>query len=576
MFSPRAVFRFGRLIFTPVRLALLGVSLIAMAFVLMANPVLGQDATPTPTPLLPLPAVNGRYFDTSGICATCHANMFDEHGNNISFDAAWAATMMANSGRDPYWRAGLRRETLENPDFADFIEDKCATCHMPLARTTTNLATGEYLDVLGENGVVNPEHEYHQLALDSVSCTLCHQIGTEHLGTREGFSGHYTIDATAEETARVMYGPFLPDAAQSTLMQASVGAIQVKSTHIQASELCASCHELYTPYFDVDTRELAPIEFQEQTPYTEWLNSDYSASQTCQDCHMPVVDGLASVASVGNPIPAMRTQVSQHTLLGGNVYLPRILQQFSEELEVVATDAQLQQYIDLTRQQLQNDTARIALQNVAVTDGTLSFDVFVQSLVGHKLPTAYPSRRTWLHVTVRDANGAVVFESGAYNANGSIIGNANDDDGLAFEPHYDIISAPDQVQIYEPIMGDTAGNVTTTLLLASQYLKDNRLLPFGYDRATVPVEIAVWGDAATDDDFIGGSDRVTYQIPVSSASGLTVSVEMVYQTLGYRWAENLRVLSDPNTAPEIETFIRYYDAVPNIPELIAHTSVNVQ
>ncbi|MFN8527359.1 MAG: hypothetical protein U0670_01965 [Anaerolineae bacterium] len=557
---------------------LLGVTLLVMA--LISSAVAAQDATATPDPALTtmLPVERGRYFATSGLCATCHANMFDENGNNISFDTAWRATMMANSGRDPYWRAGLRREVLTNPDFSAFIQDKCATCHMPMARTTANLSTGQVLQVLGEGGAIQAGTEYHTLALDSVSCALCHQISNIHLGERAGESGHYTIDGSTNEfsLSRVAYGPFTPDSAQVALMQASTNFTQTQSDHISTSELCASCHELYTPYFNVETRALAPVEFQEQTPYTEWLNSDYRNSQTCQACHMPIVDGLASAASVGNPIPPMRTGVSQHTLLGGNVYLPRILQQFGEELEVTSTDAQFQQYIDLTRQQLQNDTARVTLQNASVTDGVLNFDVYVQSLVGHKFPTAYPSRRSWLHVIVRDASGAVVFESGSYDNYGRISGNANDDDPQAFEPHYDVITAPDQVQIYEPIMGDTAGNVTTTLLLASQYLKDNRILPQGYNAATAPIEIVPWGDAATDTDFIGGSDRVTYQVPVTGATGLTIEVEMVYQTLSYRWAENLRVYENNPEAPEVTAFLRYYAAVPNTPELIANDTIQVQ
>ena len=152
---------------------------------------------------------------------------------------------------------------------------------------------------------------------------------------------------------------------------------------------------------------------------------------------------------------------------------------------------------------------------------------------------------------------------------------ANDDDAQGVEPHYDVITAPDQVQIYEPIMGDTAGNVTTTLLLASQYLKDNRILPQGYNPATAPIEIVPWGDAATDSDFVGGSDRVTYQVPVTNAAGLTIEVEMVYQTLGYRWAENLREYADPVAAPEIVDFLRYYEAVPNTPEFVTSASVTL-
>ena len=77
----------------------------------------------------------------------------------------------------------------------------------------------------------------------------------------------------------------------------------------------------------------------------------------------------------------------------------------------------------------------------------------VENLGGHKLPTAYPSRRAWLHVVVRDASGAVVFESGAMNPDGSIQGNDNDADAAKFEPHYDEIRSADQVQIYESIIG---------------------------------------------------------------------------------------------------------------------------
>ena len=110
--------------------------------------------------------------------------------------------------------------------------------------------------------------------------------------------------------------------------------------------------------------------------------------------------------------------------------------------------------------------------------------VFVENLGGHKLPTAYPSRRSWLHVTVRDRNDKVIFESGALRPDGSIAGNDNDADPRRFEPHYNEITSGEQVQIYEDIMGDTKGDVTTGLLTAVRYLKDNRLLPQGFDKRT--------------------------------------------------------------------------------------------
>ena len=86
-----------------------------------------------------------------------------------------------------------------------------------------------------------------------------------------------------------------------------------------------------------------------------------------------------------------------------------------------------------------------------------------------------------------------MFESGAVDGTGAIQGNDNDADPRRYEPHYEQITQPDQVQIYEPILGDAANVPTTGLLTATQYLKDNRLLPRGFDKATATAEIGVYG-----------------------------------------------------------------------------------
>ena len=74
--------------------------------------------------------------------------------------------------------------------------------------------------------------------------------------------------------------------------------------------------------------------------------------------------------------------------------------------------------------------AKVTITRVDATPDGLAIDVQVENLSGHKLPTAYPSRRAWLHFAVRDGNGRVVFESGALNPDGSIVGNDNDEDPL--------------------------------------------------------------------------------------------------------------------------------------------------
>ena len=129
-------------------------------------------------------------------------------------------------------------------------------------------------------------------------------------------------------------------------------------------------------------------------------------------------------------------------------------------------------------------------------------------------------------------------------------------DGARFEPHYRQIQSQDQVQIYEAIMGTQAGAVTTGLLSSFSYLKDNRMAPRGFDKRAVPEDVAVHGDALDDPDFIAGEDRVRYAVDVAGAQGpFTVEAQLWYQSIAYRWAQNLRGYS----AAEPQRFVSYYD-----------------
>jgi hypothetical protein len=194
-----------------------------------------------------------------------------------------------------------------------------------------------------------------------------------------------------------------------------------------------------------------------------------------------------------------------------------------------------------------------------VDGGRLRAEIAIENRGGHKLPTAYPSRRAWLHIAVKDAGGSVVFESGRLEADGRIRGNDNDTDGARFEAHHDEIASPDDVQIYEPILGDPAGAVTTGLIAAVKYLKDNRLLPHGFDKATASHDIAVVGGAAGDADFSAGGDRIRLNAPLGSATGpFTLEVELLYQPIGYRWAQNL---GPYKASKEPARFQHYYAAM---------------
>src|SRR5512145_2159812 len=110
---------------------------------------------------------------------------------------------------------------------------------------------------------------------------------------------------------------------------------------------------------------------------------------------------------------------------------------------------------------VETQAASLMLDQVAVQNGQLIAQVVLQSQVGHKFPAGFPSRRAWLHITLLGGDGNTIFESGAVSADGRIRGNDNDDDPSRFEQHYTELASSDQVQIYEAIMLDVTGVVTT-------------------------------------------------------------------------------------------------------------------
>jgi hypothetical protein len=94
--------------------------------------------------------------------------------------------------------------------------------------------------------------------------------------------------------------------------------------------------------------------------------------------------------------------------------------------------------------------------------------------------------------------------------------------GISEVEEHTEITAPDQVQIYEDIMVGTNNLPTTGLLTAVRYIKDNRLLPRGFNKSPADAEIAVQGGALADENFTGGSAG-----SVQGGSGDVVSADLV-------------------------------------------------
>ncbi|MHC3994076.1 hypothetical protein ACXWTF_04560 [Thiomicrolovo sp. ZZH C-3] len=487
------------------------------------------------------------HFMGSGNCVRCHNGMTDSYGNDVSIETAWSSTMMANASKDPMWRAKVRTEINRNPHLEGVINDKCTRCHAPMANVEAH-SSGDEIAIFG-NGFLDPGNAHHDEALNGVSCTLCHQVkDSSNLGTLSGMSGGYEVD-----DSRSIYGQYGDVFAGPMINNLNYTIRQ--SDHISASKMCASCHNLKTPYVDENGNVLSTTPesgFPEQMPYSEWEHSSYAQSKSCQECHMKRVDGVR-ISMRPNWANTPREGFAEHMFVGGNVLLLDILKNNKSALEVTANN--FDTTIAKTGEMLKS-AASVEVVQSSLREGTLEVVLKISSTTGHKLPTSFPSRRAFVHFKVTDAGGSVVFESGRANADGSIEGADADGDAAAYEPHYDVITSADQVQIYETIMANNLGDVTYTLLRGMGYKKDNRILPAGFDKATASADIRVHGNAENDADFIGGSDTLSYRVSGLPEGRYRVEAALLYQPVSYAFAQDMF----RDTSSEAAAFRTMFDA----------------
>ena len=234
--------------------------------------------------------------------------------------------------------------------------------------------------------------------------------------------------------------------------------------------------------------------------YQEWQHSDFSREErSCQSCHMPKASGpvRSRVGAWRRARHAVAPPVRRRERLHGADVQPlphrawhrgvvRGARGHGEGDDSPAAGGD--RHADAVGAAAHAAGLSRSMSTCAISPGTSIRPATRRDAPGFTSPC----------VTRRDAR----YSSRAlWTATGAIAGNDSDADPLTFEPHYEEITRADQVQIYEPILGDRVGAPTTGLLTATQYLKDNRLLPRGFDKATADKEIGVYGEAARDADF---------------------------------------------------------------------------
>ena len=258
-------------------------------------------------------------FVPSAQCIACHAQLTAPSGDDISIGFDWRATMMANSARDPYWHAAVRREVLDHPAAQAAIEDKCATCHMPMARFDAAAAGGR-----GE--------VFANLAADGAAARarggrrVVHRLPPDlrrRLGRARELRRRLPIEPAGD--ARVAFGPHDVDPGRQSVMRSAASFTpSVGTAHSAVRALRDVPHAVH----DGARRRGAGRSVSCRSRCR--IKSGCTAS-TARRIAVRVATCRRSPATRRSlPCSAQpRPRVSQHTFLGSNAFMLGMLRQVS-------------------------------------------------------------------------------------------------------------------------------------------------------------------------------------------------------------------------------------------------------
>lgn len=570
---------------------------------------------------------DGPGFMTSDQCQPCHSAAYQnswqppmelQPGDGRTLDlspfAEWSASMMGLGGRDPIFFAQMESEQHRFPGSKDVINNTCLKCHGAMGQRQfhAEASAANDFDALFTRSMIDPYGgrdgaRIAALARDAISCAVCHRMAPDGLGTAATYTGNFSL--VGPET---LFGPYEGTLPKS--MEHALGITPVKGAHLSTSALCGSCHTIELPIISDDGR-LIGTEF-EQTTYFEWQNSIYQdevpgwpaeVTATCQECHMkshfeerelsfrvasiqderyPFSDRLLPLDDVRIPV---RKRFRRHTLNGINLFALEMFSQFPVVLGIQQKNYLVHPYAqdplrtatEAGLRMARHETARVTVDSLAREGNRVEATVEIENLAGHNFPTGVAFRRAFLEFVVLDARGEVLWASGRTSDVGVILegmtGKALPTEFLEkdprlegagdFQPHHEVISEPYQVQIYEEIIRDEKGRITTSFLNLAEKAKDNRLRPKGWSPTGRKASITSAHGRATDDPCYTdgartGSDRVTYRIelgPEAARGAASVRATLYYQATPPYWLrDKFRTADGPSDLPTADTRRLYF------------------
>ncbi len=287
------------------------------------------------------------YQTSPEYCGSCHQRIFKE----------WKTSRMAkdinNQKVYQFYTGehgsggfdGLGFKPMKKGEIGD-----CADCHFPLLSLKAH-KEGKEVDL----GIAMNEKKDH-----GISCIFCHSVKSVHIKQDADGRFHTRIsDTVTLGESDTRYGP-LKDA------KSPVHKTQYSALH-KTSEICGICHLNQEHLLSIST-------------YKDWKEAFDSGKidQTCQQCHMPLIEGEAT-AAMGAP---KRKGLRSHTFVGS----------------------------------YDSDMLKKALSlnvDAKVINDTLLVSTTVENIgAGHKVPGSGPIRNVILKIDVTDNKGNKLVYSG--------------------------------------------------------------------------------------------------------------------------------------------------------------------
>ncbi len=479
-------------------------------------------------------------------CASCHGGYSEEHEPY----ANWLGSMMAHASYDPIFLANMAIAQQDVPDSGDL----CLRCH-----NSRGWLDGRSTPTDGSRMT--------QADLFGVSCDLCHRLVDPHYEAGVSPVEDDTIlsalaDVPYSEDGNGMYvfdpssrrrGPFADAITNSP-------HTVLHSPFHQEAALCGTCHNVSNPAFERDganaeyvansfdapaTNFSPEILMPVERTYSEWLHSDYNTTNgvfapqfvgnknggmvaTCQDCHMPDIEGYGADTNQYNV--ALRPDLPLHDMTGGSSWLIEILPGMSnvpyasgsEEAEAMSAGAHRAEYMLHKAARMYAEPVGDQLQVKIVND------------TGHKLPSGYPEgRRIWINVRFYDASSNIVQELGGYDYTNAVLTTTNT---TVYEIHPGIGTNLASILDLDP-------GPSLHFVLNNQIYEDNRIPPRGFSNEAYDD----FGGAPVGHAYADGQywDDTLYDIPTNA---VRAHMRLYYQSTSKEFIEFLYTNNVSNDA----------------------------